>query len=158
LRQLVVNRTADGLELSNGVSIEVRAASHRRLRGVTCIAVLIDEGAYFYTEEHSSNADVEILTAVRPTLATTNGMLVISSSPYAGRGVLWSLYRKHFGAKGDSAILVAQGPSRTFNSTLSESVVARALQEDRAAGSAEYLAHFRSDVEMFCTLEIVENC
>src|SRR5262249_6012945 len=33
LRQLVVNRTADALELSNRTSIEVRASSFRRLRG-----------------------------------------------------------------------------------------------------------------------------
>jgi len=35
LRQLVVNRTQDTLELTNGVSIEVRSASFRRLRGPT---------------------------------------------------------------------------------------------------------------------------
>ena len=40
LSGLIVNRTADTLELSNGISIEVRAASFRRLRGVTTIAVI----------------------------------------------------------------------------------------------------------------------
>jgi hypothetical protein len=46
LKQLVVNRTADTLELSSGVSIEVRAASFRRLRGPTFVAVIADEAAF----------------------------------------------------------------------------------------------------------------
>jgi hypothetical protein len=39
LSSLVVNRTADAIELSNGITVEVRAASFRRLCGVTCVAV-----------------------------------------------------------------------------------------------------------------------
>ena len=38
LSALVVNRTADTIELANGIVIEVRAASFRRNRGVTCVA------------------------------------------------------------------------------------------------------------------------
>jgi hypothetical protein len=34
----------------------------------------------------------------------------------------------------------------------------RALEEDRARSTAEYLAHFRSDLERFVSLEVVENC
>jgi hypothetical protein len=35
LKQLIANRTADTLELTNGVSLEVRPASFRKLRGPT---------------------------------------------------------------------------------------------------------------------------
>ena len=35
LRQLIANRTTDTLELTNGVNVEVRSASFRRLRGPT---------------------------------------------------------------------------------------------------------------------------
>src|SRR5262249_15537549 len=34
----------------------------------------------------------------------------------------------------------------------------RALEEDRARNSAEYLAQFRSDIEGFISLEVVEAC
>jgi hypothetical protein len=112
LRQLIANRTADTLELTNRITIEVRAASFRRLRGPTYVAVIADEAAFWYSDEFSANADTEILNACRPGLATTGGPLLIASSPYARRGELWTTYRKHFGADGDPLILVAQGAVR----------------------------------------------
>ena len=62
LSSLVVNRTADAIELSNGITVEVRAASFRRLCGVTCVAVIASEAA-FWLDERSANADVEIFNA-----------------------------------------------------------------------------------------------
>ena len=113
----------------------MRAASFRRLRGPTYIAVIADEAAFWYSDEFSSNADTEILNAVRPGLATTGGPLIIASSPYAKRGVLWETHRRHYGPDGDPLILVAQGTSRDFNPSLPQSVVDRALERDHAAAS-----------------------
>jgi hypothetical protein len=158
LRQLVVNRTQDAIELMNGISLEVRPASFRKLRGPTYIAVIADELAYWYTESSYANPDSEVLNAVMPGLATTGGPLILASSPYAKSGVLWDVYRKHYGATGDALTLVAHGPSRTFNQTLPQRVIDRALEKDRAKASAEYLAEFRSDIEGFAQLEIVEAC
>ena len=152
---MIVGRTADTIELSNQISINVRAASFRRLRGVTCVAVIATEAAFWQTDE-SSNADVEILNAVRPALATTGGPLVIITTPYARVGEVWNLYDRHFGAKGDPLRLVVQGTSCEFNPTLPASVVERALERDPAAGAAEYLAQFRTDIESFVTRELVE--
>jgi len=153
LRQLVVNRTADALELANNISIEVRSASFRRLRGPTYIAVICDEAAFWYSDEWSSNTDAEIVNAVRPGLATTGGPLIIASSPYARRGLLWQTYKTHFKPDGDPCILVAQGASRDFNPSLPQSVVDRALERDEASARAEYLGLFRTDVESFISLE-----
>jgi hypothetical protein len=159
LRQLISNRSADTLTLTNGIAIEVRAASFRRLRGPTYCAVLCDEAAYWMTtDSYSVNPDHEIIGACRPGLSTTGGMLCIASSPYAKRGVLFETHKRHYGADGDPLILVAQGSSRTFNETLPQSVVDRALERDRAAASADYLAQFRNDIESFIAFEVVENC
>jgi hypothetical protein len=158
LKQLIANRNADTLELTNGISIEVRSASFRRLRGPTYIAVIADEAAFWYSDEFSANTDVEILNAVRPGLATSQGPLIIASSPYAKRGVLFDTHRRDYGPDGDPLILVAQGTSRDFNSTLPQSVVDRALERDHAAASAEYLAQFRSDIDTFVAYEVVRAC
>jgi hypothetical protein len=158
LKQLVANRTADTLELTNKVRIEVRSASFRRLRGPTYIGVIADEAAFWYSDEFSANTDSEILNAVRPGLATTGGPLVIASSPYARRGVLWEIHRRHYGPNGDPKILVAQGTSRDFNPTLKQSVVDRAMEKDRAHAEAEYLAQFRTDIESFVPFEVVNGC
>jgi hypothetical protein len=108
--------------------------------------------------ENSTNPDSEILNAVRPGLVTTGGPLFMISSPYARRGELWRTYQKHFGVAGDPLILVAQGTSRDFNPTLSQSVVDRAIERDSASASAEYLAEFRRDIENFATVEAVNAC
>jgi hypothetical protein len=158
LKQLIENRTADALHLTTGVSIEVRSSNFRRLRGPTYLAVIADEAAFWYSDEFSSNADTEILNAVRPGLATTSGPLIIASSPYSKRGVLWDAHRRNYGSAGDPLILVAQGASRTFNPSLPQSVVDRALARDHAAASAEYLAQFRNDLETFVPYEIVASC
>lgn len=53
---------------------------------------------------------------------------------------------------------MAQGTSRDFNPSLPQSVVDRALERDRAAATAEYLAQFRIDIETFVAYEIVQAC
>ena len=158
LRQLIVGRTADALELTNGITLEVRPASFRKLRGPTYIAVIADELAFWYVDTAYANPDVEILNAVEPGLATTGGPLILASSPHARRGVLWEVFKRHYGAGGDPLILVAHGASRTLNPSLPQRVVDRALEKDRARATAEYLAQFRTDVEGFVALEIVEGC
>lgn len=157
LHQLIEARTQRELRLTNSVDIEVRACDFRRLRGLTYVCVICDEVAFWFNEG-SSNPDDEILNAVRPGLATTGGPLIMISSPYARRGELWRTYNKHFGLRGDPLILVAQGSSRTFNPTLPQSVVDRAVERDAASAAAEYGAEFRRDIEAFVTLEAVAAC
>src|ERR1039458_1694345 len=50
LGQLIQSRTGDTLELTNGTSVEVRAASFRRLRGPTYISVIAAEAAFWYSD------------------------------------------------------------------------------------------------------------
>jgi hypothetical protein len=115
--------------------------------------VIGDESGFWYSNEDSSNPDSAILDAVRPGLATTRGPLILISSPYARRGVLWDAFRKNYGPNGDPAILVAKGSSREFNPSLPESVVTRAYERDSASASAEYGGEFRSDLEAFVSRE-----
>jgi hypothetical protein len=158
LKQLIASRTADALELTNGITLEVRPASFRKLRGPTYVAVLADELAFWYVDTAYANPDVEILNAVEPGLATTGGPLILASSPHARRGVLWDVFRRHYGPNGDPLILVAHGASRMLNPSLPQRVVDRALEKDRARAAAEYLAEFRTDIEGFVSLEIIEGC
>lgn len=125
LRALVTGQTNNSISLSTRVDIECPAASFRTIRGGTAVAIVADEAA-FWRNEATANPDSEILAAARPMLATTNGPLIVVSSPYARRGEVYGAYKRDFGPNGDPLILVAKGASRTFNPTLSEHVVARA--------------------------------
>jgi hypothetical protein len=84
--------------------------------------------------------------------------LALISSPYAKKGELHSLWKRHYGPTGDPRIIVAQAPSRTMNPTLPQSVIDRAMERDAASAQAEYMAEFRSDVGAFVDSEIVMAC
>jgi hypothetical protein len=150
-------RTDETLRLTTGIDIEVRSASFRRVRGMTSVAVLADE-ACFWRSDESANPDTEIIRAIRPSLLTTRGPLVVISSPYARRGEVYTTYERNFGPQGDPLILVAQGTSRDFNPTLPEEDIDRELEKDPESAKAEYLGQFRTDVEAFVTKEAVEAC
>src|SRR5438132_8598922 len=90
LREMVIDRTADTISLRNSVDLAVRPASPRGLRGVTAVGICCDEAAHLLTE--GTNSDTEVLNSVRPSLATTGGMLAIFSSPYAQKGEVWELH------------------------------------------------------------------
>lgn len=152
IRPMIERQTETGIELSNRSVIEVATASHRAVRGYTCAAVICDEVAFWFSD--GASPDVEIIAALRPALATLGGKLLALSSPYARRGMLWSTYKANFGQEG--RVLVAQAASRTMNPTLPARIVEDALKDDAARASAEYLAQFRSDVEAFLNLDLVE--
>jgi hypothetical protein len=154
-KKLVTNETSDTISLSTRVDIECRPASFRTIRGGTAAAIIGDEVA-FWRSDSTANPDKEILNGARPSLATTGGMLAVISSPYARSGEVYQTYRRDYGPQGDPKILVAKAPSRTMNPSLKQSVVDRAYERDPEAASAEFGGEFRSDVETFVSVEVVE--
>ena len=154
LSRLVVKDGPESIELTNRCCIEIMTATHRGIRGYTVAAAILDEIAFWYSE--GASPDTEILSALRPSLATLGGKLIALSSPYARRGVLWHNYRRHFGK--DSRVLVAQAPTLLMNPTLPRHIVDEALAEDPIAAGAEYLAQFRTDVESFVSMEALDAC
>jgi hypothetical protein len=157
LKDLVDGATSDTLSLTTGIDISVRPASFRTIRGITAVAAICDEIA-FWRSDDSANPDKEILKALRPSLATTGGPLIAISSPHAKRGELYGTFKRHFGPTGHPLVLVAKAPSRTMNPTLPQRVIDRATEEDPEAASAEYGAEFRSDLEAYVSREVVEAC
>jgi len=115
---------------------------------------ILDEIAFWHVE--GANPDKEIVTGLRPGLATLGGKMIALSSPYAKRGVLWDTHKRHFAGEG-VRVLVAQAPSLTMNPTLDPAVVEDALREDPEAARAEYLAEFRGDISTFLDIELVER-
>ncbi len=156
LKGLLENETADTISLASGVDITIRPASFRTIRGITAIAAIADEIA-FWRSDDSANPDTEILRALRPALATTGGLLAAISSPHAKRGELYNTFKRHYGPNGHPLILVAKAPSRTMNPSLSQRVVDRAYEEDPEAASAEYGAEFRGDLAIFVNRDAIEG-
>lgn len=148
--------TSDTIRLSTRIDIEIRPANFKTIRGITAPAAIADEVAFWHMDG-TANPDAEILNALRPALATTGGMLWVISSPYAKRGEVYGAYKRDFGSLGDPLVLVAKGPSKTFNPLLPQRTIDRAFARDAAVAAAEYGGEFRNDVEAFLSREVVDS-
>ncbi|MEI9414964.1 terminase large subunit domain-containing protein [Mesorhizobium sp. Cs1321R2N1] len=156
LSTTVKNETAEAFELNNAVTIEVGTASHRSTRGYTFAAVLCDELAFWRTDD-SAEPDYAILDAIRPGMATIPGaMLLCASSPYARRGALWDAYRLNWAQ--EAGPLVWRATTLEMNPSVPRSVIDEAIRRDAASARAEYMAEFRTDMEMLLTRESVAAC
>jgi hypothetical protein len=111
------------------------------------VAAVFDEVS-FWRDESSASPDTETYTAVLPSLATTNGMLIGISTPYRKIGLLHQKHRDYFGVDGDD-VLVVQGSSTVFNPTLSAATVEAQRAADPAAAISEWDAEFRVDISAF---------
>lgn len=158
LKRTVAAERQESIDLKNRVTIEVHSCSFRTVRGYTCAAVLADEVAWWRTDDDTSaNPDSEIIAAIKPTMATvTGGLLLVASSPYARKGYLFEQWQRHFGKPGGP--LVWQADTRTMNPTVPEAFIASEYEKDPVSASAEYGAQFRSDIASFVSREAVEGC
>jgi hypothetical protein len=156
---IVENETAETVKLTNGVSIEIQTATIGAPRGRTYVAVLCDEIGYWPATENAAHPDLEIINAVRPGLTTIpHSLLLLASSPYAKRGVLYTNYARYFG-KDDAPVLVWRGSTAEMNSNLvDDPLIAEMYAEDPDRAAAEFGASFRSDLEQFISREVVEGC
>jgi hypothetical protein len=157
LAGLIQRETADTIELSNMISVEIQTANFRTAgRGKTVVAGLCDELGFWVSDETGASPDTEVVNALKPAMATVPGALLLkASSPYSRRGVLWNDYAKFFG-KDDASVLVWQAATRTMNPSVPQSFIDSAVADDPSAAQAEYFAQFRSDLEAFISREAVE--
>jgi hypothetical protein len=100
---------------------------------------------------------VETYRAVLPALATTGGMLVAISSPYAQRGLLYAKHQQCFG-KDDPDTMVIQAATVAFNPAIDPAIIERAKADDPEAASSEWDAAFRGDLQTYVDRATVEAC
>ena len=158
LAELIEGDEAEAITLSNGVRIEISTGNIGSPRGRTFIAIMCDEIAFWRTDDSSRRPDIEVLNAVRPGLGSIPGsMLLMASSPYARRGALWGVYRRHY-AQDNARTLVWQADTLSMNPALDPGIVNDAYDDDEIAAAAEYGAQFRTDVETFVSREVIDRC
>ncbi len=156
LRRMVGKTLKESIDLKNGVSIEIHTASFRTTRGYTVLAAICDETAWWY-DEKSANPDSEILQALRPSMLTVPGSVMLCiTTPYARRGEAYRNYQRYYGQDG-APVLVWQAPTLAMNPLVDEAVIAAAFEADSIAAEAEYGAIFRRDVEAFLSIEAIEG-
>jgi hypothetical protein len=149
-------RRAESLELDNGAVIAAYPCRPQAPRGLRARRITLDEFA-FYRNSENLPVDREMLTAVRPCLATTNGKLLIVSSPYAQTGVLYELHRRAYGTD-DPTTLVWQAGAIDMNPTLPADYLRRMEADDPDAYRSEVLGEFRGGVSTFFDPAALQAC
>jgi hypothetical protein len=147
------------IELKNGLTIEVRAVSEGGTRGYTVVAALMDEIAFWPTDPDSAKQDKKILRALRPAMFGVKGtMIVMLSSPYAQRGVLYENHRRDY-ARDDAKGFVWQADTLSMRPEQDDELldeIRDLYEEDPESAKAEYGAQFRADLESIFTKTAVE--
>lgn len=156
LKNEITRETAEGLELTGGVTMSVYPCRPASIRGIRAACVIIDELAFFISTD-GRPTDTEMLRAARTRTATTGGKVLILSSPYASTGALYDLHRKNFGVE-ESPVLVWQSSAQAMNSTLPADYLERMAQDDPDAYRSEVLGEFRAGVSTLFDPEMLDAC
>jgi hypothetical protein len=175
-REMIANETDQRIELKNGVTIEVRAVSDSGAgtRGYTVVAALMDEIAFWPTDATSKKQDKAVLRALRPSMAFvrwrtayehgTGALIVMLSSPYAKRGVLFDTWLSAYGQKQDAnskrPILAWQADTLTMRPEQDPDLLAdieAEYEDDPENAKAEYGGHWRSDLETIFSKEAING-
>ena len=158
LKQLVESEGRERIELTCGTILEVASAGFRGTRGYSLAAVLADEVSFWRSEEDSANPAEAIFEALRPSMATLPGsLMMIATTPYSKRGIVFDTYKRHWGKDGDP-ILIWNATTRDMNASVPQAVVDEAYELDPASAAAEFGGEFRGDVQNWITREVLEAC
>jgi len=155
LRNSIKKELAWEIELTNRITIAVRTKNFRTLRGYTVIASILEELAFWRSEE-SANPDYEILAAVRPAMLTVkDSMLIGISSAYAKRGLLYDQHKKFYGKA--AGPLIWKSSTIAMNPTVDKKVIAEQIKSDPAKYKSEYLSEFRGDIESYLGIDDISR-
>lgn len=157
LAREITRYTGDVVEFRNGSTLEIATNDPRLIRGRSAIAVLGSECCYWRTDEYNAASDEEVVSAAVPSMAMCpdTGLLMLASSVHRKVGYMYRQYRRLFG-NDDAAELCWFAPSATMNPKLPAGVVASAIAENKARGSAEFMNVWREDIADFIPIDLIE--
>jgi hypothetical protein len=153
----IVRRTEERIELRSGAALEITTNDHRLIRGRSAIAVLGDEVSFWRADGESSSSDEEVIAAAAPSLMTApgGGYLVLSSTTYRKRGLMFDRYKELYG-KDDADEFVWLAPSAKMNASLPAADIERALAADPVKNAAEFMSVWRDDISGFIPADALE--
>jgi hypothetical protein len=146
----------------NQVEILIKPADKRRVRGRTLIAVVCDEIAHWFSEEHHANPDTEVLAAVKPgMLGVPGAMLICISSPYRRQGTLYETDQREWGRNGSPVLfwraatwdMRPDTPGHRLRYPTFIDELTAECERDRSFFYSEYGAEYRVDLEDYLTRE-----
>lgn len=156
--------TTELIRLRTRAEISIRAASIMGGRTFATRAALLDEQAYWPTDD-AAEPDIEVLRGIKPSMANVPGALIVgASSLYARRGLLYAAMRDYWGVDGQDDVLAWKATTLMMHDTPAiRSYVDQAWKDDPASAVAEVgrpeksaAIEFRTDVETYMPIELIE--
>jgi len=144
----ITNEYVECISLDNQVDIVIIPARFAGLRGYTIASVILDEFAFFPTEEYTNPAK-EIIRSLKPAILP-GGKLIGISTPYAKFGYLYDMFEKYYGKNG-SRVLIWKAETDYMNPLYRKEKIAEEYEEDPTSAKTEYGAEFRDDVSTYLT-------
>ena len=136
-RQLILKRRKEGVDLRNGISIEIHTANYAAVRGYTLCAAICDEVA-FWSDDASANPGKEVIDALKPAMLTQpDALLLCLSSPYGPHGVLYDTYQRYYGQP-DPQVLVWNSDTHSMNPTVPDAKITLEFARDPTLAASEY--------------------
>jgi hypothetical protein len=158
LAPFVRRENADGLELTNGITIEIFTNDQRRARGRRVGLCIFDEVAHWRSDV-SSNPAEDVYESIMPSMANVPGAMLIGiSSVHMRSGLFYKKVSENFGKPGP--ILSVRAPTWIMNPTLpfDGPFIEARYRENPAFAKAEFGSEWRSDLESYCSIEALEAC
>ena len=127
LRKRVANFRKNEIELKSGITIACYPCSYVAVRGVTIVAAVCDEMAFWRHDETAANPEQEILDALHPGMANVaKAKLLKTSTPFRKEGILWREYQR----RAELDFPVMQVSTADMNPTFSLAILEREQQRD----------------------------
>ncbi len=145
LEAMTAHETVDSIRLvrEDGRTVVFEAVPAARcggsLRGRSLFGAILDEVA-FQRDADYEVSDVELYRALLPRIVPS-GQLIISSTPWGERGLLWELYRDNWGSP--KTAIVAHAPTLVMrDDPHTREMAEREYQRDPVNAQREYGARF----------------
>lgn len=142
------------------VRIRTNAASSKSSRGSACPTILCDEIAFWGSDPNAKETDIEIIRAVRPSMAQFEGfdMMIKLSSPNIKQGVLYNTHKKFKAGETTKNVVVLQSPSWMFNDRIPKNRFYLDFDDDPDNFDREFRANFTDSVSTFIMPEAIDKC
>ena len=155
LKKRIVAETKSSIKLDNGVTIACHAASYATVRGLTIVAAICDELAFWPHDSNAANPEREVLDALYPGMANVkNPKLIKISTPFGKRGSLWT----EFQDRKSLLFPVFQVTTSEMNPTIKSGELEMHRERDESKFRREFMAEFSEDINDWIDPEIVGRC
>jgi hypothetical protein len=155
LSKRIIRETKEEISFDNGITIACYPCSYVAVRGVTIIAVICDEMAFWPHDASAANPEEEILGALHPAMANVkNAKLIKISTPFRKQGILWTERQR----RAELDYPVFQVPTFLMNPTISAAELERYRKKGEQKFLREFMATFSENITSWIDPEILDPC